>query len=1002
MRTSQPLLIGTAWLVVASASGAQPLPTATIPALGSGYNVNAQWYGHPPEYKYEWGWTKAPVCKDFIERGGKPPTQKTEVQVLYTPRQICFAATCYNADPKKLSMGVPREDGAHDTELAWMEDVFEIFIQPDPSAGVYYQFGVQPNGAMCDKIFGKRRSGDWNARWQAATKVLPDRWQVEIAIDISSITWAGRLRGTPQRGDRWRITFCRSAGGWGEYSCWSSPKGWHHPDQWGTIVFGPKPPGVSFKNSPVGPDGLVVTEVTPGDPVLGEHTLRAVVRNPAKTAMDLALTIAIADAKRSPLDTPTVKETTQRVRLGPGERRAVSVPYRVLAGRVPHKRLVFTIKRSDRSHPSYYAEARFAIFPLAERLAEMTRLVDAVLAECGHDVHARSPAAKEAIALMGALRSRLTALDASGRTPAERVADAKALRRDLDKARLRYFNRLRARLFAAGAPLVVAPVHATLKVLDNVPFEGTFSRPATMRLARNEYESRQFVLLAAVDDPPEVTVEVTPLAGPDGARIGREQIEVHRVCTVQLTMGDLPIARKRWPDPLLPTNRTSLEPGVPQSMMVTVRAAATQAPGTYRGHVRFKTAGADPVTLPMEVEVFDFTLPQRWTFHNEVWFDPGRAGFYYGDITPEVFEKFVRLAAAYRVSSWPNTAVLTPKVRLVKTADGSLRLDFTDVDPYLKILRRYDVKRVNVSFGCNWRAWYGVFARGLWYYEPGKSQARYQRCDDPWAWYGRYLVEMTRHLQELGWKADELYYVGNDEPGGAKIEAEMRVNYELAAKVIPHIRRSSAGVSPAASRIRDLVEIWCPQIRIYKREHYVGDPRELWLYTCTFKYPPYPCWSTPTKAVATRITHWVCRKVGATGFLYWSMNKWAPKDPTVAARIRSLPHAEKPWVSDRWPHGFWIGDGVLMYPGPDGPVAGLKLAAIRDGTEDYEYMVMLERAAKRARGAPPALVREALELAAVPDRLVTSISQWTEDLDQIEAARTRMARLIVQLARFAR
>ena len=32
------------------------------------------------------------------------------------------------------------------------------------------------------------------------------------------------------------------------------------------------------------------------------------------------------------------------------------------------------------------------------------------------------------------------------------------------------------------------------------------------------------------------------------------------------------------------------------------------------------------------------------------------------------------------------------------------------------------------------------------------------------------------------------------------------------------------------------------------------------------------------------------------------------------------------------------GDGLLIYPGPDGPIASIRLANIRDGVEDYEYL----------------------------------------------------------------
>jgi len=1003
MKRFAAILIGAFCLVAPSVFAAEKTPKVTIPYYGVDLNITGQWFGHPAEYKREWAWTKAAVCKDFkLQKTGKAPTQKTEVQVFYTAKALYLGITCYFDDPKKLDPGVPPEAGGKDADLAWMSDVVEIFVQPNPKSGIYYQFGLQPSGARFDGAFGKKRDPKWAARWRSAAKVYKDRWQAHIAIEFSSLVWPGEFSGTPALGDELLLTFCRSAGGYGEYSCWSSPTGWHKPDQWGKLVFGPRMPGTSFKNHPRNANGLLIKNVVPGKETQGTHEMRAYIVNPSKKPVELEVKLKISDQKRSTFDKPPVKETVQKINLKPGKKRTVKVTYEVLEGARPEKLLVFSVKRPDRGYPSYYAESRFQTFPLGKRLAEMKKLVKSIVAECGRaDPTGNSPEAKKVHASMGAFAARLKQMSNSRAHPAEIVEKAKAIKKEIEAAELEYYNALRPRIFADGKEFVAAPAHPTFKVLTDVPFRGTFGGKAKLGLARNEYESKQFVLFATVKNPPEVSVEVAPLTGPNGAKIEPDQIEIHRVCTVKINVGGVAVKRKIWPDPMQRTNRTSLKPGTPQAMMLTVHAKENQPAGVYRGEAVFKSAGTARIKIPLEVEVFDFALPTQSTLHNEIWFDSSRSSYFYGRMTPKIFEKYIALVAKYRVSAFPNQQTVAPNVKLVRQGDGSLKFDFSNVDPYLKILRRYGVKRLNITYCCNARSWLGYFERGLWVYEPGKPQARYQRADDPWKWYERYLLAMTGRLKELGWKLEDLYYVGNDEPS-PQAQKEMRRDYTLVKKILPGLKRTAAATFPAKTKINDLIDIWCPQVRQFKPEQYKGDNRELWMYTCTLKYPPLPCFATPTKAIATRITHWVCKKYGATGFVYWSMNKWAGPDNAAMAKVRVLGRDQKPWVDDEWPHSFWVGDGVLIYPAVDGPVPGLKLVAIRDGTEDYEYMVLLEKLAKRAKGAPKELVAEALKLSAVPDDMVKSITEWNEDLDKLEATRERIARLIVKLSPFAK
>jgi len=979
-------------------------PRVTIPGAAYYPTPDGQWHGNPPGFKRDWGWTQFAKIDDFRLREGGKPTQKTEVFLFYTPRSLYIAAILHDANIAKLRRGVSPADYPKDAPLDWLGDVFEVFIRPDPSSPVYYQFGVNPNGARFDQAWGKGAPGTvsgagWDARWSVGAKVYKDRWQLEMCIDFSSLTLGDRFIGTPGRGDEMAVTFCRSAGAWKEYSSWGVPGTWHKVEKFGRIVFGPRLPSISWKNNPFAPDDVIVSDVDAGDPDFGERKLTAKLTNPGKKEIALDVEFAVGDSKKWSLDPVKTAKQTLKVTLAAGASRTIEIPYKVTEGRGPEKSLYFSVKRPELNGPSYYADYRFTIFPLEKKLAAMRAVVDRIRTECAP--HAAVAEAKKCAARAAEFSEQLKTLSAPGVKPRGAIARAKTLEPEIKKFRTEFANVVRPAVFAAKrlrakSGFCVGTAHSTVKVLDDEPFEGKLGGPADIALAKAEYESAQFVILAVDPGLKEVTCEVGEIVGPGGAKIARENIEVFRVGTVTAT-GSLPFRQGLWPDPLYPANKTPVKVGVPQSMIVTVYAPRDQKAGRYRGVVHFTADGSGGVDVPLEVEVFDFALGRHMTLFNEIWADSVRPNAYYGDYTPELFEKFVRVTAQYRMPISVDLQTVQRKLRFKMTANGEIECDFSDVDPYFEIMHKYGRERVNINFYCSWLPWKSFLAGAMWYYVPGRSQARLHVPDDPLDEYGRFLKKCHDHLVALGFKSDRLYYSGGDEPWAQKVRDEMRPGFEIARKRLPKIKRTSAAAHPGMKDLRDIIDIWCPQIREFNPKAYADDPRELWMYTCGWKFPPYPCYSLPVPGIATRITGWLCRKYGATAFLYWGTNVWVSGNEINVQRTK--PFAEKHWVKDGWKPALGTGDGVMVYPTPDGPIPSLRMMLIRDGTEDYEYLTILGRLAAKARGrgAPKELVEEADRLARVPKEVLASPTVWTKDAETLEKARRRAARLIVRL-----
>jgi hypothetical protein len=98
-------------------------------------------------------------------------------------------------------------------------------------------------------------------------------------------------------------------------------------------------------------------------------------------------------------------------------------------------------------------------------------------------------------------------------------------------------------------------------------------------------------------------------------------------------------------------------------------------------------------------------------------------------------------------------------------------------------------------------------------------------------------------------------------------------------------------------------------------------------------------------------------------------------------------------VEQRWPDRPWNprpakdfdfnGDGLLIYPHPDGsPLSTVRLEAICDGFEDYDYLCLLRdgAAALKASGKKPDLVKQAQAATVVPQEVSRTLTDSTDRL----------------------
>ncbi len=184
------------------------------------------------------------------------------------------------------------------------------------------------------------------------------------------------------------------------------------------------------------------------------------------------------------------------------------------------------------------------------------------------------------------------------------------------------------------------------------------------------------------------------------------------------------------------------------------------------------------------------------------------------------------------------------------------------------------------------------------------------------------------------------------------------------------------------------VDIWCPRFSPHRQEsaakrRALGET--IWTYTALCQGPPTPWWHIDSPLLNYRVRAWMAWRGGMKGLLYWGgMSYWSrTEDPWTQAPFYT--------GNDRPQQGqkgiVFQGEGSLVYParevGYDGVVPTIRLKALRDAIEDYEYLAILQRLGKAA------------EAQKVVRSLTESFFQWNKDPVAYEKARAELATMII-------
>ncbi len=206
---------------------------------------------HPtPEDLPNLPWDRAGVITPFILADGSGPAgQSTEARILADDRHLFFRFEC--ADPCVWGTMTRDNDPIFD------EEVVEVFLDPDPSDDLYWEFELSPNNVRFAALI--RNPGPPEnekilrrldcSRMITRAEIYPETWRPEGWRAYLALPFA-LMETAPARGGVWRMNLYRIDRPHptlpcevvtDEFSCWSptltSPAAFHRPARFGFLRF---------------------------------------------------------------------------------------------------------------------------------------------------------------------------------------------------------------------------------------------------------------------------------------------------------------------------------------------------------------------------------------------------------------------------------------------------------------------------------------------------------------------------------------------------------------------------------------------------------------------------------------------------------------------------------------------------------------------------------------------------------------------------------------------
>jgi len=470
-----------------------------------------------------------------------------------------------------------------------------------------------------------------------------------------------------------------------------------------------------------------------------------------------------------------------------------------------------------------------------------------------------------------------------------------------------------------------------------------------MKLAKNEIESCQ-IHLASQAGHEGLTVSFTDFANGVGGVIETEMTMHHYVSSESV---EDPNVKVQYPDAMLPLAKFDVKSKYSQGFLLKIKASADAEPGLYMSRVTVRDSFGKAIKVcNVYAEIWDMVLPEETscvTAFGLNWYN---------------------IYATHNLPEGDDSVLYSIYYDyLLENRISAYHLPYDFFDPRFEDYMNNPRVTSFCVDGCQ-----ANFPR----LTDDELRTIYEKYGDDENWQKKSYFYMVDEPYNL----DQCYEIIN---AAAKL-------YELcpgARQVSPCYSNPWYGDEDQTAVLEEAINLWCPLTSFFAENmaynnrsvkkygtaeerfnNYVterGD--DFWWYVCVSPRHPFANFFVNYQGEASRALFWQQYDYGATGCLYWSVNYWD----------------NNYWRSAD--NRFYSGDGLLLYPGirygVHGPIGSIRIEYIRDGIEDYEYLMM----ATELCGA------EAVET--VLRKVTTDITHYTDDAKVIEAAKAELAAMIM-------
>ena len=423
----------------------------------------------------------------------------------------------------------------------------------------------------------------------------------------------------------------------------------------------------------------------------------------------------------------------------------------------------------------------------------------------------------------------------------------------------------------------------------------------------------------------------------------------------------------------------SVRPGENQAIWIEVYVDRARAPGAYRGTIEIEADG-ERRTLPLELEVFRFTLSDENSMHAMLYYQSAQPERYHGRNLDAAYHRFAHRHRVELVHAYDERTI-QPVIGRFSGAD------FTQE-------HAYEGPGAGVGNVLAPRTFYG----------PGRD------FDDRASAWARSDAWMTFVREKLPRAITFLYMP--DEPRPPEYPRIVRLGANIHSNPGPGRALPTFVTSRYVEPLDAAIDIWCSGPKGFDLDRVKSERargREYWFYNGG--RPAGGAITIDAPATDPRATIWAAFKHDVRVYFYWHAVHWrhntqkqGERDQNVWAESITFDNRKQAnkSIDDQ---GYIHGDGVLIYPGEErlhpaedrgvpGPIGTIQLANFRRGLQDHQYLTLARRLGLDT------VVEEVLT--AIVPRVFSDAGarvSFPESGDPYEAARLKLARAIAAALR---